>query len=57
MLPDVGNKVICVFFNDCAPRPIVIGSVYTPRALLPIKDNDENNIKVLTTKSGSKNHP
>ena len=32
MLPDVGTQVICVFFNDCASRPIVIGSVYTPRA-------------------------
>ncbi|MBN2440532.1 MAG: hypothetical protein JXJ04_04285 [Spirochaetales bacterium] len=54
MLPDVGTQVICVFFNDCASRPIVVGSVYTPRAYPPLSDNEENNIKVLTTKSGSK---
>jgi uncharacterized Zn-binding protein involved in type VI secretion/phage baseplate assembly protein gpV len=54
MLPDVGTQVIVCFFNDCASRPIVIGSVYTPRACPPIEDNEENNIKVLTTKSGSK---
>ncbi|MBN2531587.1 MAG: hypothetical protein JXB88_01780, partial [Spirochaetales bacterium] len=29
-------------------------SVYTPRALPPVEDNEENNIKVLTTKSGTK---
>ena len=54
MLPDVGTQVIVCFFNDCASRPIVIGSVYTPRAYPPIEDNEGNNIKVLTTKSGSK---
>ena len=54
MLPDVGTQVICAFFNDCASRPMVIGSVYTPRALPPIEDNEENNIKEFTTRSGSK---
>ncbi|MBN2531584.1 MAG: hypothetical protein JXB88_01765, partial [Spirochaetales bacterium] len=51
ILPDVDTQVICAFFNDDPSRPIVLGSVYTPRALPPVEDNEENNIKVLTTKS------
>jgi type VI secretion system secreted protein VgrG len=54
MLPDLDTQVICAFFNDDPSRPIVLGSVYTPRALPPVEDNDENNIKVLTTRSGTK---
>jgi len=54
MLPDVGTQVICAFFNDCASRPVVLGSVFTPRTKPPLDTNEDNNLKVLTTKSGSK---
>ena len=54
MLPDIGTQVICCFFNYSPSKPIVIGSVYTPRAKPPLKENPDNNLKVFTTKSGSK---
>jgi uncharacterized Zn-binding protein involved in type VI secretion len=54
MQPDVGTQVICAFFNDDPSRPIVLGSVFTPRAKPPLETNEDNNFKVLTTKSGSK---
>ncbi len=54
MLPDVDTQVICTFFNDDPSRPIALGSVYTPRALPPVEENDKNHVKVLTTRSGSK---
>ena len=54
MLPDIGTQVICCFFNYSPSKPIVIGSVYTPRAKPPLKENPDNNLKIFTTKSGSK---
>jgi phage baseplate assembly protein gpV/uncharacterized Zn-binding protein involved in type VI secretion len=54
MLPDVDTQVICAFFNDDPSRPIALGSVYTPRAKPPVEANDDNHLKVFTTRSGSK---
>jgi len=53
-LPDVGDQVVCTFINDNPSKPIVIGCMFTPRVKPPITENDENNLKVFTTKSGSK---
>jgi uncharacterized Zn-binding protein involved in type VI secretion len=54
MLPDIGTQVICCFFNYSPSKPVVIGSVYTPRAKPPLTENPDNNLKVFTTKGGSR---
>ncbi|MCK4796324.1 MAG: hypothetical protein KAT05_03025, partial [Spirochaetes bacterium] len=54
MLPDIDEKVVCVFINDNPSNPVVIGSIYHPKAKPPVKDNKGNNLKMFTSKSGSK---
>ncbi|MBN1700202.1 MAG: hypothetical protein JW881_22010 [Spirochaetales bacterium] len=52
-LPEIDDQVVCVFLNDNPSKPVVIGCMYTPRAVPPVDGNKGNNVKVLTTKSGS----
>ncbi|MCG8477532.1 MAG: phage baseplate assembly protein V, partial [Spirochaetales bacterium] len=51
-LPEIGDQVVIAFHGNDTSYPVVIGSVYTPRHAPPVSENPENNLKVITTKSG-----
>ncbi|MCG8478762.1 MAG: phage baseplate assembly protein V [Spirochaetales bacterium] len=51
-LPEIGDQVVIAFHGNDTSFPVVIGGVYTPRHAPPVAENPENNLKVITTKSG-----
>ncbi len=52
-LPEVGEFVACAFINDNPSYPIVMGSLYHPKAKPPVADQSENNHKIIQTREGS----
>ncbi|MBN1698183.1 MAG: hypothetical protein JW881_11770 [Spirochaetales bacterium] len=52
-MPEIGDQVVCTFLNNNPAKPVVLGCMYTPRAKAPVSDNKDNNLKTMTTKSGS----
>jgi len=53
MLPEIGEKVLCIFINDNPDKPLVMGTLYSTQQPPPVRSNDGNNLKIFTTKSGS----
>ncbi|MCP4134983.1 MAG: hypothetical protein GY754_28675, partial [bacterium] len=53
-LPEIDEKVLCLFIGDNTVRPIALGSIYGPESGIPVDDVSDNNIRILTSRTGSK---
>ncbi len=52
MLPQVGERVLCIFLNDNANKPIVLGSFYNSQSKPPI-DHNKGDVKMITSPKGT----
>jgi len=53
-LPEIEDEVLVAFEEGDPDRPVVIGSLYNKTQIAPVDTvNDENNIKLLKTRSGN----
>jgi uncharacterized protein involved in type VI secretion and phage assembly len=53
-MPEVGDEVVLGYFNNDPSHHVILGSVYSSKQAPPTELIAENNIKVLTTRSGHK---
>lgn len=52
--PEIGDEVVVGFMNDDPRNPVVIGSLHSSAKPSPVAGSDDNNEKVLITRSGMK---
>ncbi|MCP4081475.1 MAG: hypothetical protein GY743_14610, partial [Planctomycetaceae bacterium] len=52
-LPEIDEKLLCVFIGDNTVRPMAMGSIFGPESGIPVDDVSDNNIRILTSRSGS----
>jgi len=52
--PEIGDEVVVGFMNDDPRNPVIIGSVHSSAKPAPVDGSDNNNEKVLVTRSGMK---
>lgn len=52
--PEIGDEVVVGFMHDDPRNPVIIGMVHSSARQAPIEASDQNNIKVLATRSGMK---
>ncbi|MCY4179416.1 MAG: type VI secretion system tip protein VgrG, partial [Litoreibacter sp.] len=50
-MPEIGDEVIVVFLAGDPQAPVVVGSVHNGKAAQPITPEEENNTKVIVTRS------
>ncbi|MCP4136202.1 MAG: hypothetical protein GY754_34850 [bacterium] len=53
-LPDIDDKVLCVFIGDNTVRPMAMGNIFSGETGIPVDDVTDNNIRIMTSPSGSK---
>ncbi|MCZ6602452.1 MAG: phage baseplate assembly protein V [Planctomycetota bacterium] len=52
VVPEIGDAVIVAFEGGDPDRPVVVGSVWSGRDVLPCEPDDRNSIKCFRSKSG-----
>jgi uncharacterized protein involved in type VI secretion and phage assembly len=53
-LPEIGDEVIVAFMGGDPSNPVILGSVHNPKAVGPVEATEENNLKIIQTRSGIK---
>ena len=53
-IPDIGDEVVVAFMDNNLDSPIVLGSMYSSSKSAPNEFKDDNNIKGIVTRSGTK---
>ena len=52
--PEEGDEVIVGFFNDDPRQPVILGSMYNPKNVIPLEITEENEQKGIITREGAR---
>ena len=53
-LPEIGDEVIVGFMGGDPSHPVILGSVHSPKNTGPVAAEEDNKLKTLQTRSGTK---